>query len=131
LGNRTDFSERFIWDWQFFLVNEFINHCTPQYFISGKFDQFKRIFLRFFDSSVSGINAACCSRKVLTNSDLENKTLRSLRQYAQVIIDVIPEVERVMGSQPAIPELGQLNHKTDLIECFNDSFMYLPLKNIL
>jgi len=91
------------------LVNEVhkpISHKRG-YFISGKFDQFKRnmpymALAQAFQELM---------RQLLTESDEKieawrEKLLRALGANGQVIIDVIPEVERVIGVQPAIAQLG-------------------------
>ncbi|HEY9833163.1 MAG TPA: serine/threonine-protein kinase PknK, partial [Stenomitos sp.] len=91
------------------LVNEVHKPIVRQqgYFISGKFDQFKRNI-----PYASLIQAFQELMRQLLTENTENiaiwktKLLEALGANAQVLIDVIPEVERVLGSQPAIPELG-------------------------
>ncbi|RCJ37919.1 serine/threonine protein kinase [Nostoc minutum NIES-26] len=91
------------------LVNEIHKPIVRQrgYFISGKFDQFKQNI-----PYVSLIQAFQeLMRQLLTESaeSLEtwkSQLLAALGQNGQIIIDVIPEVERVIGSQPAVPQLG-------------------------
>ncbi|MBD2129639.1 AAA family ATPase [Microcoleus sp. ZQ-A2] len=91
------------------LVNEVHKPMVRQqgYFISGKFDQFKRNI-----PYASLIQAFQELMRQLLTENAENlaiwrtKLLEALGTNAQVIIDVIPEVERVVGSQPAIPQLG-------------------------
>ncbi|MBD2772891.1 hybrid sensor histidine kinase/response regulator [Iningainema tapete] len=91
------------------LVNEIHKPivCKRGYFISGKFDQFKR-------------NIPCASliqafqelmRQLLTESaeniaNWKRKILAALGDNGQIIIDVIPEVERIIGEQPDVPKLG-------------------------
>ncbi|MEQ9484526.1 trifunctional serine/threonine-protein kinase/ATP-binding protein/sensor histidine kinase [Coleofasciculus sp. F4-SAH-05] len=77
------------------------------YFISGKFDQFQRnvpysAIVKAFKELVE---------QILTESEAQlnqwrEKLLAALGTNGQVIIDVIPEVERIVGQQPAVPELG-------------------------
>ncbi|HEY9614726.1 hybrid sensor histidine kinase/response regulator [Allocoleopsis sp.] len=77
------------------------------YFISGKFDQFKRnipyaSFIQSFQDLM---------RQLLTESRdkisiWKAKLLEALGTNAQVIIDVIPEIERIVGFQPGVPQLG-------------------------
>lgn len=76
------------------------------YFISGKFDQLQRTI------PYSAINGAFreLMRLLLTEDEEQlelwkKKLLSALGINGQVIIDVIPEVELVMGSQPAVVEL--------------------------
>ena len=77
------------------------------YFIAGKFDQFKR------DIPYAGITQAFESlmQQLLTTSSNElanwkEKLLSKLGNNGQIIIDVVPSVELIIGSQPAVPELG-------------------------
>jgi predicted ATPase/signal transduction histidine kinase/DNA-binding NarL/FixJ family response regulator/tRNA A-37 threonylcarbamoyl transferase component Bud32 len=91
------------------LVNEVHKPISRQrgYFISGKFDQFKR------NIPYASLNQAFqeLMRQLLTESDeriaiWKAKLLDALGSNGQVIIDVIPEVERIIGPQPAVPELS-------------------------
>ncbi len=77
------------------------------YFIQGKFDQLKRniplsAFVQAFQELI---------RQLLTENDqklqqFKNKILLSLGENAQVIIEVIPELEQLIGKQPTVPELS-------------------------
>ncbi|MBH8575516.1 AAA family ATPase [Nostocaceae cyanobacterium CENA369] len=93
------------------LVNEIHKPIVRQrgYFISGKFDQFKRNIP--YASLIQAFQELM--RQLLTESleSLENwksKLLTALGHNGQIIIDVIPEVERIIGSQPAILQLGAI-----------------------
>lgn len=76
------------------------------YFISGKFDQFKRNIpyaplIQAFQELI---------RQILTESSekieiWKTKLLQSLGSNGQVIIDIIPEVELIIGSQSPVPQL--------------------------
>jgi len=75
------------------------------YFISGKFDQFKR------DIPYAAIIQAFSdlSRQLLTESQKKidvwcEKLKQVLGENGQVIIDVIPEVEFIVGKQPEVPQ---------------------------
>lgn len=77
------------------------------YFISGKFDQFKRNIP--FASLIQAFQDLM--RQMLTETDdqiavWKSKLLEALGSNGQVIIDVIPEVERIIGPQPIVPQLG-------------------------
>ncbi|BAY27941.1 multi-sensor signal transduction multi-kinase [Calothrix sp. NIES-2100] len=75
-------------------------------FISGKFEQFQRnlpfsAFVQAFRSLI---------KQLLTEStaqlqEWKKYILSALGEQAGVIIDVIPELELIVGKQPAIPEL--------------------------
>ena len=91
------------------LVNEVHKPIVQQrgYFISGKFDQFKgnipyNGFIQAFQELI---------RQLLTESEAQLQSwqenlIEALGNNAQVIIDVIPEVELIVGSQPALAQLG-------------------------
>ncbi|GAA6623206.1 AAA family ATPase [Scytonema sp. NUACC26] len=86
--------------------------CQQAYFISGKFDQFKRNI-----PYVSLIQAFQeLTRQILTESHeriaiWKTKILNALNSNGQIIIDVIPEVEWVIGRQPEVPQLGLTESK--------------------
>ena len=74
------------------------------YFISGKFDQFKRTI------PYSAFNQAFreLMRQILTESesriaDWRAKLLKALGPNGQLIIDAIPELEFIIGKQPQVP----------------------------
>ncbi len=77
------------------------------YFIAGKFDQFKRdipyaALIEAFQDLV---------RQLLTESAQKiavwrEKLLEALGENGQLIAEVIPEVELIVGKQPAVPQLG-------------------------
>jgi predicted ATPase len=90
------------------LIQEVYKPLTRQhgYFIAGKFDQFQR------DIPYASLIQAFRSlvRQLLTESDAEidkwrEKLQGELGKNGQVIIEVIPEVELIIGSQPPVPEL--------------------------
>jgi predicted ATPase/signal transduction histidine kinase/CheY-like chemotaxis protein/tRNA A-37 threonylcarbamoyl transferase component Bud32 len=91
------------------LVKEIYKSLTEKqgYFISGKFDQFQinipyKAVVEAFRELV---------KILLTESDSKleqwkQKLLTALHPNAQVIIDVIPEIEKIIGPQPEVPILG-------------------------
>ncbi|HLO49924.1 MAG TPA: serine/threonine-protein kinase PknK, partial [Kamptonema sp.] len=90
------------------LVNEVHKPIVQQrgYFISGKFDQLKRNIP--YASLIQAFQDLI--RQLLTESEtkLQNwkqQILEALDPNSQVIIDVIPEVELIIGKQPPVPEL--------------------------
>ncbi len=89
------------------LVNEVQRPITEArgYFISGKFDQFKR------DIPYSAVIQAFQDlvRQLLTEENIDawrEDLLLALGNTAGVIVDVIPEVELIIGPQPAPPDLS-------------------------
>jgi predicted ATPase len=90
------------------LVNEVHKPIVQKrgYFIKGKFDQFKRDIP--FSALVQAFQTLM--RQLLTeNADQieawKTQILKALGENGQVIIDVIPELEPVIGKQPPVPEL--------------------------
>ena len=77
------------------------------YFTEGKFDQFQRsVPYSAIASAFQGL-----VRQLLTESSSQleqwrEKLLAALGTSGQLIIDVIPEVELIVGKQPPVPELG-------------------------
>ncbi len=92
------------------LVNEIHKPITQQrgQFISGKFDQLKR------DIPYAAISQAFQEliRKLLSEPEItlqtwKKKILEALGNNGQIIIDVIPEVEKIIGKQPPVEQLGR------------------------
>ena len=90
------------------LVNEINKPLvrTRGYFLQGKFDQFQR------DKPYSAISAAFRSlvHQLLAESrerlEFWRRSLQdALGSSAQVILEVVPELEKIIGSQPAAPAL--------------------------
>jgi serine/threonine protein kinase len=91
------------------LVNEVHKPIVRQrgYFISGKFDQFKRnipyaSLIQAFQELIRQLLTESADKIVAWKA----KILETLGSNGQVIIDVIPEVERIVGVQPDVPKLG-------------------------
>ncbi len=91
------------------VVNEVHKPIVRQrsYFIKGKFDQFQR------DIPLSGLVQAFRDLigQLLSETDAQIqqwkvKILRELGTQTQVIIDVIPELEQIIGKQPPVTELS-------------------------
>ncbi len=90
------------------LVNEIHKPVLQKrgYFISGKFDQLGRSTP--YDPLIQAFHDMV--KQILTESEEEiavwkNSILDSVGSNGQVIIDVIPKVELVIGKQPPIPDL--------------------------
>lgn len=93
------------------LVQEIYKPLTEKrgYYISGKFDQFQRnipysAVVHAFTNLVQQLLGE--SKEQL--SQWRNKLLTALGANGQVIIDVIPEVELIIGEQPIVLELGAM-----------------------
>ena len=96
------------------LVNEVHKPITGKrgQFISGKFEQLKR------DIPYSAISQAFQNliRKLLSEPEVtlqtwKKKILEALGNNGQIIIDVIPEVERIIGQQPPVEQLGKAENQ--------------------
>jgi len=90
-------------------INEVHKPIVKQrgYFIKGKFDQFNRNI----PFSAFVIAFRDLMRQLLGESDEElafwsAKILDAVGENGQVITDVLPEVERIIGTQPVVPELS-------------------------
>ena len=89
------------------------NQATDQrrYFISGKFDQLKKSvpyapLIQSFQELI---------RQILAESDAEvsiwkEKLLKALGPNGRVMIEVIPELELIIGPQPEIPTVGPVEN---------------------
>ncbi|MBD2435262.1 ATP-binding sensor histidine kinase [Nostoc sp. FACHB-110] len=91
------------------LVNEVNKPITHRqgYFITGKFDQLKRNIP--YASLIQAFSYLV--RCLLTESQEKiatwrYKILAALGNNGKIIIDVIPEVELIIGTQPEVPQLG-------------------------
>lgn len=91
------------------LVNEVHKPIVRQrgYFISGKFDQFKRNIpyasvIQAFQSLIGQL----LTEDSASIQAWRDKLLTALGNNGQVIIDVIPEVELIIGKQPEVPQLA-------------------------
>lgn len=77
------------------------------YFIKGKFDQFQRAiplfaFVQAFRDLIGQLLCQSDARLV----EWKNKILTVLGENAQIAIEVIPELEQIIGTQPPAPELS-------------------------
>lgn len=91
------------------LVNEIHKPIVRQkgYFIAGKFDQFKRNIP--YTSLIQAFQSLILQLLTEGKKEIQNwkeKLLSTLGINGQIIIDVIPEVELIIGKQPSVPELG-------------------------
>ncbi len=90
------------------LVREFQKEIIGKdnYFLTGKFDQYKRnvyyhAFIETFKDLVNQILAE--NEKQIT--EWKEKILKALGENSQLMIDVIPELELIIGKQPPVIEL--------------------------
>ncbi|MFN6487531.1 MULTISPECIES: AAA family ATPase [unclassified Nostoc] len=91
------------------VVNEVHKPIVRQrgYFIKGKFDQFQRnIPLSAFLQSFRDLIGQLLSENDTQLDRWKNKIIAALGENAQVIIEVIPELEQIIDKQSAVPELS-------------------------
>jgi PAS domain S-box-containing protein len=91
------------------LVQEIHKPITQKrgYFISGKFDQFQRNI----PYSAIAVALQKLIQQLLSEPDeyvqqWRSRLLTALGSNGQIIIDVIPEVELIIGKQPPVPSVG-------------------------
>ncbi|MCP4347291.1 MAG: AAA family ATPase [Desulfobacterales bacterium] len=90
------------------LVNEIRKPVTQKrgYFISGKFDQFQRnIPYSAIIRALQVLLRQCITGTTDEIQAWKEKILKSVGPNGQVIIDVIPEVELIVGKQPQVADL--------------------------
>ena len=91
------------------VIHEIHKPITRQkgYFIKGKFDQFNRnIPLSAFVQAFRDLMSYLLSEPDSQLSQWRTKILEALGESGQVLIEVIPELETIIGSQAAVPELS-------------------------
>ncbi|MDZ8035541.1 AAA family ATPase [Nostoc sp. DedSLP04] len=91
------------------VVNEVHKPIVRQhgYFIKGKFDQFNRnipfsAFVQAFRNFMEQLQA----ESEIQINKWQNQIIQALGEDGQVIIEVIPELEKIIGRQPPAPELS-------------------------
>ncbi|MBD3561022.1 serine/threonine-protein kinase PknK, partial [Planktothrix sp. FACHB-1355] len=98
------------------------------YFISGKFDQFKRnipyaAVIQAFGELVRHLLTETAEKIAAWKEQI----LEALRANGQVIIDVIPEIEQIIGKQPPVPQLGPSESQNRFNRVFRE-FIHVFIK---
>lgn len=91
------------------IVNEVHKPIARQrgYFIKGKFDQFNRSLPFFaFVQAFRDLMAQLLSEPETALQNWKTRILAVLGNNGQVIIEVIPELERIIGPQPPVTDLA-------------------------
>lgn len=91
------------------VVNEVHKPITRQqgYFIKGKYDQFNRnIPLSAFVQAWRDLIAQLLSESDAQLRQWRTQILAAVGENGQVLIEVIPELEQIIGQQPIAPELS-------------------------
>ncbi len=91
------------------LINETHKPITKKngYFIKGKFDQFQRnIPLSAFVQGLQDLMMQILSESDAQLNHWKTEILKAVGDNGQVLIDVIPELEQIIGKQSPAPELS-------------------------
>jgi PAS domain S-box-containing protein len=91
------------------VINEVHKPIARQrgYFIKGKFDQFNRnIPLSAFVQAFRDLMGQLLSESDTQLATWKNKILLAVGENGQVIVEVIPELEWIIGRQPSVPQLS-------------------------
>ncbi|MGD1701477.1 trifunctional serine/threonine-protein kinase/ATP-binding protein/sensor histidine kinase [Dapis sp. BLCC M229] len=91
------------------VVNEVHKPITRQkgYFIKGKFDQFNRnIPFSAFFQAFRDLMGQLLGESDAQLQEWKGKILEALGENGQVLIEVIPELQHIIGEQPRVPELS-------------------------
>jgi len=114
------------------LVNEVHKPIVRQrgYFIAGKFDQFKRnipyaALIQAFQDLIQQL----LTEKAESLDNWKSKLLTALGENGQVIIDVIPELERIIGRQPAVSEAGAAEKQNRFNRVFQEFIQVFAQKS--
>ncbi|NEP26169.1 MAG: AAA family ATPase [Moorea sp. SIO3I6] len=89
------------------------------YFIGGKFDQFKRNspYAALLDA-FRGLIRQLLTEPAQTLGIWKENLLHALGANGKVIINVIPEVELIIGQQPEVPQLGPSESQNRFLRVF-------------
>ncbi|MBD2578035.1 ATP-binding sensor histidine kinase [Oscillatoria sp. FACHB-1406] len=91
------------------VINEVHKPIVRQrgYFIKGKFDQFNRdLPLSAFVQAFRDLIGQLLGESDARLEEWKTQILDALRESGQAIINTIPELERIIGKQPPVPELS-------------------------
>ena len=107
------------------IVNEVYKpiSTTRGYFVAGKFEQFKRnIPYAGFVLAFQNLFAQLLTETEVQITLWRTKLSDALLPNAQVIIDLIPQLELIIGKQPKVPQLGALEAQNRLNLAFEKLF---------
>jgi diguanylate cyclase (GGDEF)-like protein len=104
------------------LVNKFRASIKnqPGYFVSGKFDQFCHDIPSALIYSFNDLIKQILSENKEQVEIWKNKLLNALGSNGQVIIDVVPEVEKLIGKQKQAIEVSPQETKNRFYKVFKD-----------
>ncbi len=93
------------------LVHEIVPNLTQQrgYFISGKFDQFKRnVPYACFTQALRNFVQQILMESPTQLAAWRETLLNALQKNARIAIDAIPELKLILGEPPPVPELSAI-----------------------
>ncbi|MBO3458900.1 trifunctional serine/threonine-protein kinase/ATP-binding protein/sensor histidine kinase [Aetokthonos hydrillicola Thurmond2011] len=105
------------------VVNEINKPITRAkgFFISGKFDQFQRnIPYAPLIQAFSGLMRQLLTENTTQLEKWRSKILATVGSNGQVIIDVIPQVELIIGKQPQVVQLGAAESQNRFNRVFSE-----------
>jgi PAS domain S-box-containing protein len=105
------------------VVNEVNKPITRQrgYFISGKFDQFKRtIPYASLTQAIGLLIGQLLTESVAKLQQWRTKILNAVGLNGQVIIDIIPDVQLIIGKQPEVLQLGSTESQNRFNRVFKE-----------
>ena len=96
---------------------------SKAFFIEGKYEKYKRdIPYSGIIQAFRGLVKMLLTERKETLDEWKEKLLDSLGQNGQVVINVIPEIELIIGKLPALPSIGPLESKNIFINVFQELF---------
>ncbi|NJL10201.1 MAG: AAA family ATPase [Calothrix sp. SM1_7_51] len=110
------------WYWETALVQELYKPLTPRkgHFISGKYDQYKRdIPHTCLAEAYRGLMRQILSEDKEIIADWRKRFLSALGSNAQVMIDIIPELELIIGKQPPVAKLETIESQNRFFKIFS------------
>ncbi|BAZ33082.1 serine/threonine protein kinase [Cylindrospermum sp. NIES-4074] len=113
------------------LVNEIHKPITKQrgFFINGKFDQLQRdIPYAAITQALQGLVRQLLSEPEITLKTWKEKILAVLGNNGQIIIDIIPDLEKIIGKQPLVEQLGATETQ-DRFNLFFARFVHIFSQN--
>jgi len=108
------------------LIHEIYKPITARkgYFISGKYSQFMQSIPYYgISQAFSGLIKQLLTESQKSLDTLKRDLLNALGSNGQLIIDVIPELEKIIGPQPPVSEHSPLEAQNRFKIAFSEFFM--------
>ena len=89
-------------------------------FVEGKFDQFQRTLpYSAWSQAFTQLVNNWLAESEINLTGWQETILDAVGDYGQILIDIIPALEHIIGPQPDVPQLGGLENKNRLNYTFN------------